>query len=91
MVSIKDVNSAIIAGNFTNDQLTSIIDAVKFARSQLSQQNKRSMTLGTTVKFTSTKNGVTYMGTVQKIAIKYVTVSTAKGLWKVPANMLEVA
>ncbi len=91
MVSIKDVNSAIIAGNFSNDQLTSIVDAVKFARSQLSQQNKRSMTLGTTVKFTSTKNGVTYMGTVQKIAIKYVTVSTAKGLWKVPANMLEAA
>lgn len=91
MVSIKDINSAIIAGNFTNDQLVSIIDAVKFARSQLTQQNKRSMTLGTTVKFTSTKNGVTYMGTVQKIAIKYITVSTAKGLWRVPANMLEVA
>lgn len=91
MLSIKDVNSAVIAGNFTNDELTSIIDAVKFARSQLTQQNKRSMRLGTTVKFTSTKNGVTYAGTVQKIAIKYVTVSTAKGLWKVPANMLEVA
>lgn len=91
MISIKDINSAIIAGNFTNVELSSIVDAVKFARSQLTQQNKRSMSLGTTVKFTSTKNGVTYMGTVQKIAIKYVTVSTAKGLWKVPANMLEVA
>ena len=91
MVSIKDVNSAIIAGNFTNEQLISIIDAVKFARGQLTQQNKRSMRLGTTVRFTSTKNGLTLVGTVDKIAIKYITVRTPQGLWKVPANMLEVA
>lgn len=91
MVSIKDINSAIIAGNFTNEQLTSIIDAVKFARSQLTQQNKRSMRLGTTVRFTSTKNGLTLVGTVDKVAIKYITVRTPQGLWKVPANMLEVA
>lgn len=91
MVSIKDVNSAIIAGNFTNDQLTSIVDAVKFARSQLTQQNKRSMTLGTTVRFTSSRTGLALTGTVDKIAIKYITVRTPQGLWKVPANMLEVA
>ena len=91
MVSIKDVNSAIIAGNFTNEQLSSIIDAVRFARSQLTQQTKRSLSLGSTVKFTSTKNGMNYVGTVDKIAIKYVTVRTQAGLWKVPANMLEVA
>lgn len=91
MVSIKDVNSAIIAGNFSNNQLSSIIDAVRFARSQLTQQTKRSLNLGSTVKFTSTKNGMNYVGTVDKIAIKYVTVRTTQGLWKVPANMLEVA
>jgi hypothetical protein len=28
-------------------------------------------------------------GTVNKIAIKYVTVATQQGLWRVPANMLE--
>jgi hypothetical protein len=27
-------------------------------------------------------------GVVTKIAIKYVTVKTAQGLWRVPANML---
>lgn len=90
MQSIQDVNAAILQGNFTNDQLSSIIDAVKFARARLMEKNKRSMFLGDTVKFTSTKNGMQYTGTVQKIAIKYVTVSTAKGLWRVPANMLEV-
>jgi len=43
------------------------------------------------VKFHSTKRGMTMSGTVSKIAIKYVTVSTPQGLWKVPANMLEAA
>jgi hypothetical protein len=89
MISIKDVNSAIMFGNFTNDELTSIIDAVKYARAQLAQQTKRSLMLGDTVKFTSNKNHVTYSGTVSKIAIKYVTVRTNQGSWKVPANMLE--
>jgi hypothetical protein len=88
MISIKDVNSAIMFGNFTNDELTSIIDAVKYARAQLTQQNKRSLMLGDTVKFTSNRNGVTYRGTVRKIAIKFVTVDTGSVLFKVPANML---
>lgn len=89
-MSIQTVNAEILAGNFTNEQLGSIIDAVKFARARLADKTKRSLTLGTTVQFTSTKNGMVYTGTVQKIAIKYVTVSTAKGLWRVPASMLEV-
>jgi hypothetical protein len=91
MTSIKDVNSAIMFGNFTNDELTSIIDAVKYARGQLAQQTKRSLMLGDSVKFTSIRNGVTYRGTVRKIAIKFVTVDTGSVLFKVPANMLEAA
>ena len=91
MISIKDVNSAIMFGNFTNDELTSIIDAVKYARTQLTQRTKRSLMLGDTVKFTSNRNGHTYTGTVRKIAIKFVTVDTGRLLFKVPANMLEAA
>ena len=91
MISIKDVNSAIMFGNFTNDELTSIIDAVKYARAQLTQRTKRSLMLGDTVKFTSNRNGMTYRGTVRKIAIKFVTVDTGSVLFKVPANMLEAA
>jgi hypothetical protein len=88
-MDIKQVNSAIMFGNFTNDQLTSIADAVKYARAQLTQKTKRSLMLGDTVKFTSNRNGVTYRGTVRKIAIKFVTVDTGQFLFKVPANMLE--
>jgi hypothetical protein len=88
-MDIKAINSAIMYGDFTNDQLTSIIDAVKYARAQLTLRAKRSLLLGDTVKFTSNRNGRTYTGTVRKIAIKYITVDTGQMLFKVPANMLE--
>ena len=75
-------------GSFSNEELISIGDALKFNRAQLVKQVKRSVTLGSTVKFTSNRNGMTYVGSVEKIAIKYVTVSSTRGLWRVPANML---
>jgi exosome complex RNA-binding protein Csl4 len=87
-MNIMQINTAILQGGFTNDQLSSIIDAVKFARARLADQNKRSITLGSRVQFTSTKTGHTVIGDVTKIAIKYVTVKTPSGLWRVPANML---
>ena len=89
-MNISQVNGAILAGGFTNTELMSIIDAVKFARSRLAQTTKFSLRIGSPVEFTSTKTGRTVQGTVTKIAIKYVTVSTNAGLWRVPANMLTV-
>lgn len=91
MTSIKDVNSAIMFGNFTNSELTSIMDAVKFARSQLTKQNKQAFQLGDSVKFTSNRNGLTYVGIVRKIKIKYILVNTSGGVFNVPATMLEAA
>lgn len=91
MMDIKQINSAIMFGTLTNTELDSIIDAVKFARGVLTKQNKRSFSVGSTVKFTSTKRGQTFTGTVTKVAIKYITVNTGGSLWKVPANMLEAA
>lgn len=90
-MDIKEINSAIMFGNLTNDQLSSVIDAVKFAGTQLTQQKKRSFSIGDTVKFTSNRNGLTYVGDVQKVKIKFVLVKTPGGLFNVPANMLETA
>jgi hypothetical protein len=90
-MDIKQINSSIMFGNFTDIELSSIIDAVTFARGCLRKQVKRSLTLGTAVRWTSPKNPRGEQGTVEKIAIKFVTVKTATGMrWKVPANMLEV-
>ncbi len=90
-MNIQTINQAIIAGSFTNDELSSIIDAVKFARSQLTQKARFTLRAGAKVKFYSTKRGVTVEGSITKVAQKYATVSTTQGLWKVPMNMLEQA
>lgn len=89
-MDIKQVNSAIMFGNLTNAELNSVIDAVKFARANLTNQAKRSFRVGSQAKFFSTRLGTTVQGTVEKVAIKYITVrDPLRGLWKVPANMLE--
>ena len=90
-MDIKQINSAIMFGTFTNTELESITSAVQYARAQLRAVKIRSFTKGDTVKFHSIKRGVTVTGTVTKVAIKYVTVKDGTVLWKVPANMLEAA
>ena len=88
-MNIMQINTAILQGGWTNDQLTSIIDSVKFSRARLTEQNKRSLSIGDNVHFNSTKlKGAGVTGVVVKIAIKFVTVKTVSGMWRVPANML---
>ena len=89
-MDIKQINSAIMFGTWTDVELSSMIDAIKFARASLVKSNKRQLTLGASVRFTSNRNGVTYTGTVDKIKVKYILVNTPQGHYNVPANMLEV-
>lgn len=92
MQTARDINQAIMFGQWTNEELNAMMDAVRWNRANLTKQVKRSITVGSTVKFHSTKLGTMVKGTVEKVAIKYVTVrDPICGLWKVPANMLETA
>jgi hypothetical protein len=88
MRTVQEINTAIMFGDFTNVELMSMIDAVKWKRATLAKLTKASLALGDSVEFTSSKTGQTMTGFVTKIAIKYVTVKTLGGLWRVPANML---
>jgi uncharacterized protein YwbE len=90
MLTIQEVNSAIMLQTWTNTELSSMIDAVKWNRDHLAKQIKRSIRTGDNVEFTSSKTGRLTRGFVKKVAIKYVTVDTGMGLWRVPANMLTV-
>ena len=90
-MNVKDINSAIISGIYTNDDLNSIANAIKFARGQLAKQNARTFWNGDRVKFTSNRNGVTYTGTVEKIKLKYALVRTGTSRFNVPLAMLESA
>lgn len=86
----ETIRSAIVSGDFSNDQLDDLARAIKFARSQLAARVKRQVGFGSTVQFTSTRSGQVLTGTVEKMAQKYATVMTNQGRWKVPANMLTV-
>ncbi len=89
--SIQDVNSAIMFGSFTNEQLNSIAAAIKYRRVQLARENKRELGVGSVVKFTHPKTGRVHTGNVVKIKIKNVQVREGLTTWNVPANMLTVA
>ena len=90
-MNIKQINTAIMQGDFTNEELNSIGDAIRFARAQLVVRNKSALTIGSNVKFTSSTRG-TISGVVKKINRKFIIVDQPGQFrsWKVPANLLEV-
>jgi len=96
-VTIKQINTEIMFGNLSNENLDSIISAIKYRRAQISDQNKRAFRVGDSVKFRNSRSGGTTFGTIKKINIKYILVSEQKtnsivvSTWRVPANMLEAA
>ena len=87
MKTVREIKSAIVSSDLTNDDLNELVMAIRFARSQLVKEVKRSLRVGDTVKFTG-RNGVT-QGTLEKVAIKFATVKVGYMSWRVPMNMLE--
>ena len=94
-MNINEINKAIMFGDLTNDQLNAVSMAITYRRNQLGQATKRSLSLHAKVKFVSSRDGRTVLGTVTKINRKTVLVREERGNyapfnWRVPANMLEV-
>ena len=89
-MNIAQINSAIMHGGFTNDQLDSVLSAVKFAREQIRREVRRELRIGCTVSFVSNRNGQKYSGKVDAIKIKNAIVTTPLGRYRVPCNMLTV-
>lgn len=73
-----------------NDELNQVIEAVQMKRQFLTKQATRSLTVGSTVSFTSSRTGRQMQGRINKVARKYITIDCGvDGLWKVPGNMVE--
>ena len=87
-MNIAQICRSIEHGQLSDRDLTDVITAVKYARRNLQRKITSSLMVGDNVNFTSTKTGQNVTGVVVKIAIKYVTVRTVNGSWRVPANML---
>ena len=88
MMTTAQICRIIEHGQLSDRDLTDVITAVKYARMTLQRKITSSLMVGDNVNFTSTKTGQNVTGVVVKIAIKYVTVRTVNGSWRVPANML---
>lgn len=100
MTEYQQVIQGIMFGNFTAEQLACIGQALRHASAQLGRQNKRELRIGTAVKFTDSRKGRTFTGTVVEIKRKNVVVLTKRqdnpGLafdtrYNVPAQLIEVA
>ena len=96
-VNTYEIREQIMFGNLSNDELDGILRAVRFAKAQLIKENKNTLTVGTTVKFTQTSTGKHVYGTVEKVNRKYIIVKESNtnnlvsSKWRVPAFMLEAA
>ena len=90
MPTISEINHEIMQGSFSNDQLNAIASAIQYRRRQIGLEVKRAIRVGDRVKFYHPKLGLDLTGPVIGVKIKNVIVSTQRGSYRVPANLLEV-
>ena len=90
-MNLNQIKAEILTAQLTNVELQELIETVQYARAQLGKTVKRQLQPGASVSFVSSRSGQRVLGTVEKVAIKNVVVRTHLGLYRVPANMLEVA
>jgi len=91
---MTDFNSALEFIHFSadQDQLQTIMEAVKRRREKLAMLAKHTLRVGQDVKFTS--KGMQYAGRVMSIRVKKATVeitSPMRGIYVVPLSMLQAA
>lgn len=84
---LSETVRSIMFGEFTNEELNQVVQALKFRRSELAKSAKRSLTIGSKVTF-SDSSGKTYVGNVVGIKVKNVIVKTGLTSYRVPASML---
>ena len=91
MSNVAQINTLIMAGGLSNDELNSVVDAVKYMRAQIAKRNVWTLVKGMKVKWTSSKTGTTMAGTINKVNRKFIVVGVGTTNWRVPASMLSAA
>ena len=91
-MNVKDINTAIVTGSFSNTDLDSIQDAIKFAKSRIANQLGATLRSGSKVSLQHAKLGGRVFGTVLKVKIKKADVKLDSGMtYSVPLSMLTAA
>jgi hypothetical protein len=89
-MNLTQIKAEILTAQLTNAELQELMETVQYARAQLGKSVKRQLQPGVSVSFVSNRSGQRVLGTVERVAIKNIVVRTALGLYRVPANMIEV-
>ena len=89
-MNLTQLKAEILTGGFDNAGLQELMETVQYARAQLGKTVKRQLQPGVSVSFVSNRSGQRVLGTVERVAIKNIVVRTHLGLYRVPANMIEV-
>lgn len=89
-MTATNIINAINNTGFTDAELAEMGLAIRSARAQLARRKIRTFSLGTAVKFSIAKTGLSMLGAVEKVGTKFVIVNTQQGRYRVPANMLEI-
>jgi hypothetical protein len=91
-MNLTQIKAEILTGTFDNAGLQELMETVQYARAQLGNICQASTaTWCASVSFVSNRSGQRVLGTVERVAIKNIVVRTHLGLYRVPANMIEVA
>jgi hypothetical protein len=89
-MNLNQIKAEILTAQLTNAELQELMETVQYARAQLGKTVKRQLQPGVSVSFVSNRSGQRILGTVERVAIKNIVVRTHLGLYRVPANMIEV-
>jgi hypothetical protein len=88
-MNVKEINTAIISANFSNTELDTIQDAIRFAKSRIASQLSVTLGKGSKVTLSHAKLGGRVTGTVLKVKIKKADVKLDSGqTYTVPLAML---
>jgi hypothetical protein len=85
VTEMEKINS--LVSKMSLEDIKMVNERMSMQRTFLGKDIMRSLVKGDKVSFTG-RGGVLVEGTVEKIAIKNVTVDTGRGRWRVPASML---
>jgi transcription antitermination factor NusG len=88
MKTVAQINSAILAGSFSAEEIRSISQAVSIKFKEMQRVATVRFAKGDKVKF-ETRSGETITGTVARINQKTVTVNTPTSQWKVSGSLLK--
>ena len=83
---------AFVTLDANSDQISNLVEAIKFRREKLAKQAKYTLKAGQDVKFTN--RGVNYTGKIMSVRVKKATVqvtSPVQALYTVPLSIMKAA